>query len=57
MDVANEREHILNSLRSLVPFDLVLRWQIADKSSPGCDEFISFDVEVGDGGIAGRKPC
>lgn len=57
--VADQGQDILGRLGPVLPLDLILGRQMADKGLPGGREFIPFDVEVSDGGISGskRKPC
>lgn len=50
--VADEGQDILGRLGPVLPVDLILGRQMADKSLPGGREFIPFDVEGCDRGIS-----
>lgn len=52
--VVNQGQHILGGLWPVIPIDLILGRQMADKGFPGVREFIPFDVEVRDRAISGN---
>lgn len=52
LDVSEQGLHVVDGLWPLVPLDLVLRQEQADKALPGVSQLIAFNIEVGDGGVS-----